>query len=353
MSLSKILVVFVFLLFATIAILALFKKGKDQTQIEVSEIKITEIPIDEAAPSVENPNQESLLPAVDSTLALLEKESRESKQENSQENKLAVIDAATDTSGLPDVDRIEEFFNKGDPKFPFVETIVYKSRVPWQKGRPAWLSDYAAHYETSRHFIARSLNGGPNYFKQDIAEGDRFNVLSLDKKINFYLLIDISRSKMWFYAWDLDSNERTLIKTYRVGLGRLDSAKKSGSLTPLGKYSLGEKIAIYTPKSTGFHNGEKVGMITVFGTRWIPFDKEIKDCTAPAKGFGIHGVPWHYVASEGRFVEDKASIGKYESDGCVRLDTGDMEELFAIVITKPTVVELVQDFRQAGLPGKQ
>ncbi len=185
MSLSKILVVFVFLLFATIAILALFKKGKDQTQIEVSEIKITEIPIDEAAPSVENPNQESLLPAVDSTLALLEKESRESKQENSQENKLAVIDAATDTSGLPDVDRIEEFFNKGDPKFPFVETIVYKSRVPWQKGRPAWLSDYAAHYETSRHFIARSLNGGPNYFKQDIAEGDRFNVLSLDKKINF------------------------------------------------------------------------------------------------------------------------------------------------------------------------
>src|SRR5262249_27062960 len=54
---------------------------------------------------------------------------------------------------LPSADRIDEFFNKNGVKFPFVETITYRSRVPWQKGRPAWLSDYASHFATSRHFI--------------------------------------------------------------------------------------------------------------------------------------------------------------------------------------------------------
>ncbi len=35
---------------------------------------------------------------------------------------------------LPHADRIEELFNKKDPKLPIVETITYKSHVPWQKG---------------------------------------------------------------------------------------------------------------------------------------------------------------------------------------------------------------------------
>ena len=33
-------------------------------------------------------------------------------------------------------------------------------------------------------------------------------------------------------------------------------------------------------------------MIRVFGTRWIPFEEELDDTTASAKGLGIHGVPW-------------------------------------------------------------
>lgn len=250
---------------------------------------------------------------------------------------------------LPEANLIEQLFTKGDNKLPIVQTIVYKSKVPWQKGRPAWLSDYASHYSTSRHFIARSLNGKPDYFKQDIAEGDRFNVFNPDKKINFYLLIDTSRSKLWFYYIDMESHERTLLKTYQVGLGRIDSSKPSGMLTPLGKYSLGNKIAIYKPKATGLHSGQKVEMIRIFGTRWIPFDKEISNCTAPAEGFGIHGVPW-IPGSKGELVENIASIGKYESDGCIRLSSSDMEELFAIIITRPTTIELVKDFYEAKLP---
>ena len=253
-------------------------------------------------------------------------------------------------SPLPEADRIQEFFNKTGPKFPIVLTVTYKSRVPWQKGRPAWLSDYASHSATSRHFIARSLNGKADYFKQDVSEGDRFNVLNPDKKIQFLLLIDTSRCKMWFYYIDLDTNERVLVKSYNVGLGRIDSTKSSGMLTPLGKYTLGSKIAIYKPKLTGFHNGQKVELIRVFGTRWIPFDKEMGDCSAAAEGFGIHGLPWQ-PNDKGELVERKESLGKYESDGCIRLATPDIEELFAIIITRPTTIELVKDFYEAKLPG--
>lgn len=251
---------------------------------------------------------------------------------------------------LPEADRIQEFFNKSGPKFPIVETITYKSRVPWQKGRPAWLSDYASHYATSRHFIARSLNGKPDYFKQDISEGDRFNVLKQEKNVEFYLLIDLTRSKMWFYYLDLDQNERVLVKSYTVGLGRVDPSSASGLLTPLGKFGLGDKIAIYKPKAMGMHNGQKIEMVRVFGTRWIPFEKELGDNTAAAKGLGIHGVPW-VADANGQLVEDSASLSKYESDGCVRLATRDIEELFAIIITKPTTIELVRDYYEASLPG--
>ena len=248
------------------------------------------------------------------------------------------------------INLIPLLFNKGEPRLPIVETIVYKSRVAWMKGRPAWLSDYANHYSTSRHFIARSLNGSPDYFKQDVAEGDRFNVLKLDKEVEFYLVLDATRCKLRLYYFDRGENEKVLLRTYTVGLGRSDPLRTSGSLTPLGKYSLGNKIAIYKPKMMGHHNGQRLEMVKIFGSRWIPFEKEIAGCTAPAKGLGIHGVPWT-VSSKGEMGEDTASLGKYESDGCIRLASADMEEIFAIIITKPATIEIVKDFKLATVPG--
>lgn len=252
---------------------------------------------------------------------------------------------------LPRANRVQEFFNKGEPKFPIVETITYHSRVNWHKG-PAWLSDYAAHYSTSRHFIARSLNGKADYFKQDVAEGDRFNVLRPEKNLQFYLLIDTSRCKMWFYYYDVNTNERVLVKDYVVGLGRKDESRTSGYLTPLGRYTLGNKIAVYKPKMMGPHNGKKLEMMQVFGSRWIPFEKEISETTAPAKGLGLHGVPWK-PNEKGELVEERSSLGKYLSDGCIRLAIEDMEEVFAIVITRPTEIELVKNFWDAKLPGEE
>lgn len=254
---------------------------------------------------------------------------------------------------LPEVDRIQGFFIRDAKQFPIVETIVYKSRVPWLQGRPAWLADYAAHYRTSRHFIARSLHGKNDYFKQDVAEGDRFNVLRPDKNIAFHLVVDIVRSKMWFYYLDLDANEKVLVKSYDVGVGRLDASTASGFLTPLGKYALGEHVGIYRPKSKGLYNGQQVEMLTIFGTRWIPFDAEIDNCTAPSRGLGIHGCPWVTNMATGNSEEDVSGIGYHTSDGCIRLKTADMEELFAIIISRPTTIELVRDFFDAQVPGKE
>lgn len=247
---------------------------------------------------------------------------------------------------LPDADLIPQLFATDSSRLPIVETVSYTSRVPWLEGRPAWIADYATHYETSRHFIARSLNHKPDYLNQKISPGDRFNVFRLGKEIRFHLLIDLSRCKMWFYY--LDGNERTLLKTYRVGLGRLDNRKPSGSLTPIGKYALGEKVAIYKPGTVGFFQEQKTEMIRIFGTRWIPFEKELEGCSERAKGLGLHGAPWLSDPVNGNLVEDRSKIGKYDSDGCIRLAQEDMEELFAIIISKPTTVEIVKDFHEAS-----
>ncbi|MBA3721935.1 MAG: L,D-transpeptidase [Parachlamydiaceae bacterium] len=330
MTLPKFLAILTIVLFSAIGFIAIFKQ-KPET------VSITQPLIAHAPLEVELDEEiQTIVPAKTAQDPV--------KLESTNSPVLISNSPAID---LPNANRIDELFNKKDPKLPIVETITYKSHVPWQKGRPAWLSDYATHYDTSRHFIARSLNGKPDYLKQELKEGDRFNVFKKDKNIQFHLVIDSSRCKMWFYYIDLDNNnEKVLLKTYRVGLGRLDSSKASSLLTPLGKYTLGSKIAIYKPKMMGAHQNKRKEMITVFGTRWIPFDKEIGICTAPAKGFGIHGTPWT-SGTEDQAVDNISSVGKYESDGCIRLATPDMEELFAIIITKPTTIEIVRDFSEA------
>lgn len=254
---------------------------------------------------------------------------------------------------FPNIDRIFQLFTIGSAKLPIVETVDYSSSVAWLKGRPAWVADYAAHYATSRHFIARSLNGRADYFSQKVSEGSRFNVFRKDKKIQFYLLADVSRCKMGFYYVDLDTNERVLLKTYKIGLGRIDSTKPSGTLTPLGRYTLGNRVAIYNPGMTGFYQDKKVEMVRVFGTRWIPLDMEVERATSLAKGYGLQGAPWVNDPASGQLVEDRSKISAYDSDGCIRLSSEDIEELFAIVLTKPTFIEIVKDFHEAKLPGME
>ncbi len=258
---------------------------------------------------------------------------------------------AHDNDAPKDVDRIRALFTTGPQKLPIVETVKYTSRVPWLKGRPAWITDYASHYATSRHFIARSLNGRADYFTQKVSSGNKFNVFRKDKNFNFHLVVDLSKCKMFFYYHDTDTNERMLLKSYVVGVGRRDEHAPSGSLTPLGTYKLGDKVAIYKEGVTGFFQDGEVEMIQVFGTRWIPFAEEVDGCSEDARGYGIHGAPWYHRAEDGTLVEDRESVTRFESDGCIRLLQEDVEEIFSIVISKPTYVHIVKTFSDVELPG--
>ncbi len=246
-------------------------------------------------------------------------------------------------------DQVWRLFTKGKQKLPVVETVRYKSRVSWLKGRPAWITDYAAHFSTSRHFIARSLNGKKDYYTQRISPGDQFNILKKD--VSFYLVVDLSRCKLWFYVLDGATNERHLLKTCKVGLGRFNEDAYSGLLTPKGKFSLGDRVAIYKAGISGHFQDDEVEMVRVFGTRWIPFSEELSGEGDSPRGYGFHGAPWVFDVGTETYSEDLSTIGSYESDGCIRLAQNDIEELYAIIITKPTVVEIVTDFHDAEIPG--
>ena len=240
------------------------------------------------------------------------------------------------------VDKIHQLFSTGKDKLPFVETVTYSPRVPWLEGRAAWIADYASFYGTSRHFIARSLNQKADYISQKVAIGDRFNVFSKDKKIEFHLLLDLSRKEIDFSYIDMESGEKELLKTYPVAVGMENSQMPSGCLTPLGTYHLGKKIAIYKPGIMGRFHDEETEMIQVFGTRWIPILEDDEDeLRVNMTRFGLHGAPHLPEAETGEYVEYRECVGTNVSEGCIRLLQEDMEELFSIVITKPTTIEIV------------
>ena len=339
-------------LFTVIGIAAALKKSGKQSAAVSAPVKVAETPVVAVPippkPAVPTPSD---IKKVDSK----EKKKKNKERQSSPIPSTAVLPAAFPQSpsskeDLPNIDRIFQLFTTGSSKLPIVETVNYSSSASWLKGRPAWISDYAAHYNTSRHFIARSMNGKPDYLSQKVSEGSKFNVFRKDKKINFYLLVDVSRCKMAFYYVDLDTNERVLLKTYRVGLGRLDPSKPSGTATPLGRYTLGNRVAIYKPGMMDFYHDQNVEMIRVFGTRWIPLDQEVERATSPAKGYGLQGAPW-VMGPAGKLIENSEVIGAYDGNGCIRMKLEDIEELFSIVLTKQTFIELVKDFHEAKLPG--
>ena len=248
---------------------------------------------------------------------------------------------------IAEVDLIDRLFSL-DPshQLPIVETVSFTSRVPWLKGRAAWIADYAHYYETSRHFIARCLNQKADYFSQTVTPGARFNVFRKDIPLSFHVLVDLSNCRLLFSY--VDHGKKVLLKTYPVAVGRVDPTHPSGSLTPLGKYTLGQRVAIYKLGTMGIFRDQKTEMIRIFGTRWLPFDQEVEGCTKKAKGFGLHGAPWSTDAVTGQLVEERAQIGQKTTDGSLWLAKEDMEEVFAIVLTKPTIVEIVKELHDSS-----
>ncbi len=322
MSTSKILA-FAGLFLAALFIVLLFPKGGKARVDEVPSVALQQMPEKFQPSQVEAPSFPEQLTSISSD------------------------------ADLPkEVDLMTKLFSPFPPTLPIVETVSYATRVSWLTGRQAYLGDYAAYFNTSKHFIARSLHGDRNYLLERVRLGDRFNVLHREKQIEFHLVLDLSRLKLWLYAYDEEEDCRYLLKSYPVCAGALSPSCASGSLTPLGLFLIGKEkdTAIYKEGVLATWKKEPREMMTVFGVRWIGFAKEIKDCTGSCKGLGFHGVPWR-KDDEGRYIEYRECIGKYQSDGCIRLLSEDIEELYAIVTSRTTYAHIVRDFHQATLPG--
>lgn len=251
-----------------------------------------------------------------------------------------------------EVNRVVHLFDIHEP-LSIVETVHYVARVPWQPEKPAYIGDWARYYETSKHFISRSLKGEGNYFNEAVSRGEKFNVFRKDKVIEFHLVVDLSRRKLWLYYFDVKENMRQLLKTYPVCVGKLDPKSPSGCLTPTGIFACGSEIACYKEGDIGLYKSQPCEMITVFGKRWIPLSREVADCNGTCKGLGIHGLPLQKDLKTGELVEDGSCIGGYNSLGCIRLLTKDVQELFAIIVSKPSYVHIVKDFQLAKLPGNE
>lgn len=258
-------------------------------------------------------------------------------QENSTSTERNSLLVGNEKEQFPYADQVHRFFSTSEDQFPIVETIAYSSRVPWLKGRPAWIADYAAYYSTSRHFIARSVNKKADYQSQKVSFGSKFNVFKKDRPVHFYLLIDLSRCKMGLYYHDLQLDTKTLVKTYEVGVGKLNMAYPSGSLTPTGHFTTGQKVSIYQAEQEGIEEKAKR-----YGTRAIPIE------CAEDQELMIHGAPWS-VDEMGLSREEREYVGHYSTEGGICLFREDVEELFSIIITKPTFVEIVRDFRDADI----
>ncbi len=355
MSFSKVFFIAVVGLFGFIGAMALVKRGRGSAEFPRETSGLSNEVVAIALHPQERGGEHSLLPGTavlsgtpdalaHATTAGSLRDPPQAAKESALSN-LPVNVSMVQERLLPDADCIGRLFQIGQTEFPFIETVIYSRRVPWFKEGAAWIVDYANYYQTSRHLIGRSLNGGRNYDDQRVSNGDRFNVFKKDYKVRFRLVVDTSRCLMWVYCIDDEAGTKTLLKRYPVGLGRQDPSHPSGLLSPLGTYTLGKNFATFRKESMGIHNGERKELIRVFGTRWIPFGQEVKECSAPATGLGLHGCPWVPVEGDesAGLVEDRSGLGGYKSDGCIRLATDDMEELFSIIITKPTEISIVSD----------
>ncbi len=324
---------------AAIAVLVFFNVSKETPLPQESEIAQEEI-----AASTESIDE--VIPET------IQEESASAESTPSSES--ATLASLSSDAELPnEVNRMQQLFQPYPPLLPIVETVSYSSKVSWVEGRAAYLGDYASYYQTSKHFIARSLKGVGHYLSEAVSKGDRFNVFKKDKEIEFHLVLDLSRLKLWAYYYDQQADEKVLLKTYPVCTGRLDSKKISGCLTPTGVFLLGKEIAVYKPGTIGLWRNEKREMVSIFGVRWVPFEKEIANCSGSCRGLGFQGVPWNRNEETQEYIENRECIGHYESGGCIRLLTEDIEELFAVVTSRPTFVHIVRDFQEAILPGKE
>ncbi|MBM7584544.1 lipoprotein-anchoring transpeptidase ErfK/SrfK [Bacillus pakistanensis] len=117
----------------------------------------------------------------------------------------------------------------------------------------------------------------------------------------------------------------TIKKTYKVATG------KTNDLTPEGLFTITVKAKNPYYRKKDIPGGDPRNPL---GTRWIGFDAKNTD----GRIYGVHG------------TNQPGSIGKYISNGCLRLLNSNVEELYDVIPigTKILVVKSNQSFVELG-----
>ncbi|HHW37134.1 MAG TPA: L,D-transpeptidase [Bacillales bacterium] len=120
-------------------------------------------------------------------------------------------------------------------------------------------------------------------------------------------------------------NEGQIQKIYKIATGKEDD------LTPVGKFTITVKAVNPYYRKKNIPGGSKENPL---GTRWIGFDAENTD----GRTYGVHG------------NNNVDSIGRYITQGCVRMYNEEVEELYAHVPigTQIAIVSSDLSFKKLG-----
>ena len=179
----------------------------------------------------------------------------------------------------------------------FSSTITPKSII-YQIKPGDTLNKIARAYKTTAELIMKSNNISDSV----IIFGRKIKIWN----VPFSILVDKSQNIL------LLKSDEEVIKVYIVSTGK-------NNCTPVGVFKIVNKL----PNPTWFKAGAVVpsgSVENVLGTRWMGFD---------LAGYGIHG------------TTEPKELGKQVTQGCVRLNNTDVEELYSIVPvgTEVTIVD--------------
>lgn len=204
-----------------------------------------------------------------------------------------------------------ELLGRANTKILFSDFYFPEKKRSYQVRPNDGLRKIAMRHNTSTEAVQRSNN--MKLTNLNVQLGKTFNIYTGDWEI----IISKSRKKLYLF------DGKKLFKVYDIGIGKQNR-------TPTGVFKTGVKKKNpdwYSPKGKRpFGDPENV-----LGTRWISLNPDGKT-SRPVSGLGIHGT-W-----------DPTSIGKAESNGCLRLLNKDVEELFAIIPNerKPVPVTIMK-----------
>ncbi|MEG1979433.1 MAG: L,D-transpeptidase family protein [Victivallaceae bacterium] len=276
-------------------------------------------PVDNAAPAVDNVAKVPLPPAVDENNLTVDAYNAIKIIIENAKKDLAAFEYAKvgkELGALLDKNIIKfasplwretaALLDQANTEVIFSDIPVAGKRLKHEVGSGESFSSLASKYNTPIELIQRS-----NKLNSTVS------TLRLGQLLYFYdakWSVVVIKDAALLLLYD----NGQLFKVYNIGTGRQDR-------TPVGSFVISAKIknpSWYSPDGKVFEFGAKENIL---GTRWMAL-KPTGETNPLLKGYGIHGT-W-----------DEGEITRPLSNGCIRMQNKDVEELFAIVPHKVTVI---------------